>query len=258
MIANSNTRPDKPPPAATIAQLRNQLRAWEQSVPSAKEGVISTGCHALDALLPDGGLRRGSLVEWIGDGEASGAGTLSLLIARRICDRDRPTVLIDIRKQIYPVALAALGFNLSTLVLVRPDSERDALWASEQALRCEAVAVVWSRIDNLGGIAFRRLQLAVEASQGVGFLVRPTQALKQPSWASVRLLTKPRPSRRESPRFRVEAVGSHGRTVRSETDIEIDCLRGMIHDVSDSHETGVVSLASRLADPAARRRKAGA
>ena len=35
--------------------------------------VVSSGFEPLDRLLPAGGVRRGSLLEWLGDGEASGA-----------------------------------------------------------------------------------------------------------------------------------------------------------------------------------------
>ena len=179
MIANptQNTRKQ------TIVELRNRISAWERRSPQAQTACVSTGCDALDALFPGHGIRQGSLVEWIGDGDASGAGTLSLLVGRRLCKTDRPAILVDFQQQIYPVALSAFGFDLSTLIVVRPHCEREALWACQESLRCKAVAVVWARIERLTGLAFRRLQLAAEESGSVGFFVRPTAALNEPSWA---------------------------------------------------------------------------
>ena len=167
-------------------------------------------------------------MEWVGD--ASGAGTLSLVVGRPWCQSDRPAVLIDLKQQIYPVALSVLGIDLSTLIFVHPKSEREALWACEESLRCNAVSLVWANLERLTGLAFRRLQLAAEESGCVGFLVRPLAALQQPSWADVRLLVTPRPGQNESPCFRIEVACSRGGTMRSSMDIEID-TQGALHEV---------------------------
>ncbi len=228
----------------TIVELRSRLRAWERRWPQVATAFISTGCDALDAMFPGHGVRRGSLVEWVGDGDASGAGTLSLLVGRRLCGTDRPAILVDFQQQIYPVALSAFGFDLSTLVVVRPHSEREALWACEESLRCKAVAVVWARIEHLTGIAFRRLQLAAEESGGVGFFVRSAAALKQPSWADVRLRVVPRPAHGESPCFQMQVASSRGKTMRSAADIEIDALRGTLHERFVKNQTCRMSMVS--------------
>ena len=210
------------------------------AAPQVATACISTGCGALDAALPDRGIRPGSLVEWIEDGAASGAGTLALLVGRQFCQPGRPAIVVDLQRQIYPRALSACGFDLSTLILVRPRSEQETLWACEECLRCRAVALVWARIEHLPGIAFRRLQLAAEESGGVGFFVRPAAAIKQPSWAEVRLLVTPRPTREASPCFRVEVAYSRGKTRQAAVDIAIDALRGTLHDAIA--EKGTVSV----------------
>jgi len=217
----------------TIVELQQQIRRWEHRGQRAETTVISTGCDVLDSLFPSQGIRRGSLVEWIGQGEASGAGTLSLLVCPQFGKVDRPAILIEGSRRIYPVALAALGCNLSSLILVRTDSEREALWACEESLRCKAVDIVWARIEHLTSLAFRRLQLAAEESGGVGFLVRSAEALKQPSWADVRLLVAPRPTGGDSLRFQVHAAYSHGKTIRSTANIEVDGLRGTFNTLRD-------------------------
>jgi protein ImuA len=240
MIANppQNTRKQ------TITELQNRLRTWERRLPQTATACTSTGCDALDAMLPGRGIRRGTLVEWVEDGDASGAGTLALLVGRRFCETERPAILLDFRRQIYPGALSAFGFDLSTLIVVRPDTEREALWACEESLRCKAVAMVWASIDRLPGIAFRRLQLAAEESGGVGFFVRPRAALNEPSWADARLSVTPRPGRGASPRFRVTAAYSRGQTPSGAADIEIDALRGTPHEVFAQNQTHRMSVVS--------------
>lgn len=240
----------------TIVELRNQIRAWGRGAFADSPDIRSTGCAALDALFSNQGVRPGSLVEWLGDGDASGAGTVSLIAGCQVCPEGRPVVLIDPRGDLFPLSLSLLGFDLSRLVLIRPASGREALWACEEALRCEAVGVVWANIERIASTDFRRLRLAAEESRGIGFLVRSAKAVPQPSWAEVRLKVHPRPSRRGSPRFRVELASTHGRPRRSTADILIDSLKGMLHE--DTHPANSLPLVSRMDAATAACRSTGA
>lgn len=218
-----------------VVELQGRMRQWERQVKNVATTVMSTGCDALDSLFPCHGIRRGSLVEWVGDGQASGVGTMALLASRRWCTSDRPVVLVDSKHQIYPVALDALGFDLRPLVLIRPSSERETLWACEETLRCGAIEMVWATIEHLPGIAFRRLQLAAEESGTVAFLVRPANALNQPSWADVRLRVTPRLAQGDFLRFHVESAYSHGRSSQSAADIEWDPFHGTLQECFDKN-----------------------
>ena len=151
----------------------------------------SSGCPALDRLLPQGGFRRGSLVEWCAAARGGGAGTLALLAAREACRSGGTLVVLDRRREFYPPAAVVWGLELSQLLIVRPREKADKLWAWDQALRCPAVAAVWGSLRELDGRAFRRLQLAAEQGRGLGLLLRPAAARDQPSWADVRLFVQP-------------------------------------------------------------------
>ncbi len=240
------------PQKRKIIELQGQIRAWERG----STAVFTTGCDALDALLPSHGVREGSLVEWLGNGDASGAGTLSLIAGRRVSPEGRRLVLIDTRHELFALSLSLLGFDLSRLVLIRPASERQALWACEEALRCEAVGLVWMSIERLTGTSFRRLQLAAENSSGIGFLVRSAKAACQPSWAEVRLKVQPRPFLRGSLCFQVEVAASHGKPHHLKANIMIDSLKGTLY--GDTHSENSLSLVSRLAVATTHRRSAGA
>jgi protein ImuA len=224
-----------------IVELQGRIRQWERRSVNAVSDALVTGCSSLDALLPLRGIRRGSLVEWIGQPEVSGAATVSLAVARQVCTPGRPVVFVDGQCPLYPVAMAALGMDLGSLVFVHADSEQGTLWACEEALRCRAVAMVWAKIDRLAPIAFRRLQLAAEEAGAIGFLVRPSSALKQPSWADVRLVVTPRVARGDSLGFRVKVAYSHGKTERSVADLAIDSVQGTLHETYDAYETHLVS-----------------
>lgn len=139
-----DSRPSQQITKPTLVELQARIRGWERRPAVVAAEVMSTGCSGLDALFPAQGIRPGSLVEWIGEQPASGVGTCSLLVCRNLTGSKRPLILIDPQRQIYPVALSALGFELSRLTFIRPAADREALWACEEALRCPAVGVVWS------------------------------------------------------------------------------------------------------------------
>lgn len=228
----------------TLVELQSQIRAREKSSPIRKaESVFSSSCRALDALFPAEGIQPGSLVEWIGEG---GVGTLSLLVCRHMMESRRPIVIVDSQHKIFSLALAALGFDLSSVVFVHPNSDRETLWACEESLRCRAVGLLWARLERLSSTAFRRLRLAAEESNVVGFLVRSTAAIKQPSWANTRLMVQPRPSRGNALRFHMEVIYSQGIPKRRTAHIEMNSLRGTLHEF---HEPDLVPPPPQLAHP---------
>lgn len=191
-----------------------------QSRELARE-VVPSGFRTLDALLPGGGMRRGSLVEWIAeDGDATGGGAVTLAFAvacRLACPAARhdgrqhhgTIVVIDRAGWFHPPAVLP-WLEERHLVVARPSRDEDEIWAIDQALRCRDVAAVlaWPRAAAWGrsGIpsrrsrparhwttAMRRWQLAARGSGAVGLLVRPRAARAEPSWAEARISVAPLP-----------------------------------------------------------------
>lgn len=231
------------PQIETIQQLTQQLRQMEQSRQSSSDGdtLLTTGIEPLDRLLPEGGFRRGTIIEWLADGPGTGAATLALMTARQAIQAGGALVVIDLRQEFYPPAAAHLGIDLNNTIIVRPDKSDDALWAWEQSLRCRGVAVTFGWIEGLHDRAFRRLQLAAEAGGGLGLLIRPSKARRQPSWAEARLLIQPLPSPPSTAgrRLQIELLHGRGSNIGQSLQLEIN------------DETGDVHLAAELA-PATR------
>jgi hypothetical protein len=230
----------------TVELLRNQIRRLERSRPLPASSVIRTGCEALDRLFPEGGVLRGSIVEWIQGGLGSGAATLALHYARQACGDGLSLVVVDRLRQLYPPALAGWGIELSQVILVHPRSIQEEQWVWDQALRCPAVAAVWGEMERLEGLAFRRLQLAVESSGGVGLLIRPPQARRDPSWADARLLVQPcfLPEGRQ---LQVRLLHCRGAGRRGVARLAFDEWSGQLMEAKKSHETHSGDLVARLA-----------
>ena len=170
------------------------------SVPRA---IFPSGFRGIDRLLPAGGIRSGSLIEWIG-GPASGAATLAFAVAGRLrVARPElaagPILVVDRPGRFHPPAVMpwlegppvgkpkAGGAAVGAIVVVRPSRDEDEIWAIDQALRCPGVTAVLAWPKRVSNTALRRWQLAARGSGTVGFLVRPVAARREPSWAEARL-----------------------------------------------------------------------
>ena len=175
-----------------LDQLRNKIRSVE-TAGRMDDGIrVSSGCAAIDRLLPGSGYQRGTLAQWLTSG-GQGADYLSLLVARQACQDGGALVVLDPRNQFYPPAAAAIGVNLDNLIVLRTENlagsqkelQADLLWSIDQALRCPAVAAVWGPLDQIDERWFRRFQLSAETSGCLGLFVQPIQVARQPSWAEV-------------------------------------------------------------------------
>src|SRR3954452_10654909 len=89
--------------------LRRQLEPRE--VPKEP---IPTGTP-LDRLLPMGGLKPGSLVEYLGNG----AGSVAILAALAACQSGRAFIVFDRQKHFYPPAAGAWGIDLARTLIAR-------------------------------------------------------------------------------------------------------------------------------------------
>jgi hypothetical protein len=180
----------------TVDALREQLRAEEVIRPEFSSG--------LSGQLPQT-FRRGALIEYLAD-NGSGATTVALLTAREACQDSGVFVVVDRQRQFYPPAGARLQINQPTIV-VRPQSQKDELWALNQILRCPGVGAVLCWPDHLEERAFRGLQIAAEKGGAVGLFVRPTRVRGRPTWSDTQLLIEALPSGSVR-RLRIEVVRS--------------------------------------------------
>lgn len=217
-----------------VNRLHDWLERFNRRV-GGQHPVRSSGCEALDRLLPDAGFRGGTLVEWLGDGPASGVSMFPLMAARELQQtrsHERPgdpatLVVVDRQHRFYPPAAAAWGIDLAQTIIVRPATDQDELWAIDQAIRCPHIAAVLAWPDRIDTYALRRLQLAAEESGVLGLLVRPMSAAREPTWADLRLAVSSRPSTKDW-RWNVRLLRARGRFGEGEVILELDEERNEI------------------------------
>lgn len=172
---------------AILCKLREEIGRAARA-PGVERPVFSSGLPALDALLPEGGFRAGTLVEWVIEDEGLGAEAPVLSAAQQAAIGGGLIVAVDRRRQFYPPAAVRWGIDPRRLIIVSPETWADELWALDQSLRSSAVRAVLAWPDRLDGRTYRRLQLAAEQGGALGLLIREARALRQACWAEVRLL----------------------------------------------------------------------
>jgi len=182
-------------PTEQLQQLRKRLHDYSSGNPPLGTTVVSSGFLELDAILPGGGFLPGQLVEWLGEGDGSGAGALALQAAWQATSLGGILAVLDRSRLFFPPAASALGINLDRLVLLRSGSAREEFWALDQVLRSPDVAAAWVSLGHCDDRQFRRLQLSAEQGGTLGCLVRSARTRGQPSWAHLQLLVKPVPLR---------------------------------------------------------------
>lgn len=173
----------------TLEQLRESLSRADGNAGKAW-GVVSSGREVIDRILPAGGLRRGTLVEWLAAEPGSGVTTLALDAARSAAGDGRPIVVVDRRGWFYPPALSA-DWPLERLLVVRCRRDDEAFWACDQALRTSGVGAVLTQCDVVDERRLRCWQLAAEQSGAVGLVVRHMARQPEACFSDLRLLVVP-------------------------------------------------------------------
>jgi hypothetical protein len=184
-----------PREVSSLADILADARVWKLKDASAAPArpVWSTGRSSLDARLPGGGWPTASLIEVLLD--ESGLGEVQLFLPalvacqHRTGTEDSPwIVFIAPPHEPYAPALAQQGIELGRLLVVRPNSATEALWAAEQALSSGVCAAVLLWLKGTDDRWLRRLKLAAEAGGALGVLFRPGRHRFESSPASLRLL----------------------------------------------------------------------
>ena len=184
-----------PREVSSLADILADARVWKLKDASAAPArpVWSTGRSSLDARLPGGGWPTASLIEVLLD--ESGLGEVQLFLPalvacqHRTGTEDSPWIVwIAPPHEPYAPALAQQGIELGRLIVVRPNSATEALWAAEQALSSGVCAAVLLWLKGTDDRWLRRLKLAAEAGGALGVLFRPGRHRFESSPASLRLL----------------------------------------------------------------------
>jgi protein ImuA len=217
---------------------------------AAPERSFATSLGAIDRLLPNGVLARGAIHEilWPGGNKHPRPLFFAALLARAAtttssCGAAVPAapssatsrqdarttrmrmrgriVWCDPRRELYPPALAAAGITLDQLLLLRPKTVEEEIWALAECLACKGVAATIAQPPPLSRVQARRLQLAAERGGGVGLLLRPHTAAATHHAAVTRWLVEPARGERTVQRWKIQLIHGHGGLLHQSVYLEL-------------------------------------
>ncbi|MEO5891900.1 MAG: Error-prone repair protein ImuA [Ferruginibacter sp.] len=164
--------------ATTKADIINQLRKEIFPLQGLKyipaPSSISTGLGPIEKAFPNGCFPTGAIHEFL-SGEPSGAAATGGFVAGLLAPLmqcNGASVWISSSRKIFPTALKFFGLAPDRIIFVDVENEKDALWAMEEALKCNGLAAVVGEMQEMSFTASRRLQLVVEQSGVTGFILR--------------------------------------------------------------------------------------
>lgn len=238
-----------------LRSLRGQLLAAGAGVSTAKSGVktnlsLLDEFASVDAQGDAGGLASGAIHEVLADPKGGGsvdAFVLLLAAASAASKSGGWMVWSDPERTLYPPALERAGVALERLLILRPRSPQDELWALAECMRCRGVAATVARVGRLTPVQARRLQLAAEQGGGIGVLVRPDDKRAANYAAATRwritALETDLASEATAQRWQVELAYGHGGRVGQRFVLEVDRETGRAAATTAATKTSAADVA---------------
>lgn len=147
---------------------------WEGFRPPQPGANNDLGLGLVAAAFPDGVFPTGAIHEFISncpEDTAASGGFIAGLVQKLLASGGA-CLWISYTCRIYPPALKLFGVDPDRVIFVDVPLQKDVLWVTEEALKCEGVATVICETKDLSFTESQRLQLAVEKSQVTGFVLR--------------------------------------------------------------------------------------
>jgi protein ImuA len=157
-----------------ITKLRQDMVRWEGFRAPGPGTGNDLGLGPVAAAFPDGVFPTGAIHEFISSSpeDTAASGGFIAGIVQKLLSSGGACLWISYTRRIYPPALKLFGVDPDRVIFVDVTQQKDVLWVTEEALKCEGVATVICETKDLSFTESQRLQLAVEKSHVTGFVLR--------------------------------------------------------------------------------------
>jgi protein ImuA len=156
-----------------IARLQQDILLLEGFKPPIAGNANSFGLGPIEAAFPNGVFPVGAVHEFVNaepEHTAACGGFIGGLLGI-LTKQAGPCVWVSRSQTVFPPALKAFGVTPEQIIFVNLQKERDILWVTEEALKCEGLSAVIAELPAISFSQSRRLQLAVEESRVTGFIL---------------------------------------------------------------------------------------
>ena len=198
-----------------ISRLRKDLLLWEGFNTPSAGNRNAVGLGPVEAAFPNSVFPTGVIHQFLcGEPEefAATGGFISGIL-RTLMQQGGVCLWIGVARSVFPPALKLFGVEPHRVIFVDLKKERDILWATEEALKCEGVAAVITEVNAVTFAESRRLQLTAEKSSVTAFIIRTAPEKITATACAARWRITPIPSELENgmpgigfPRWSVELL----------------------------------------------------
>ncbi len=132
-----------------IQQLRREILQLQGLREPKTELPDDFGLAAIGHVFPQGVFPTGVVHEFTGpEAPQSAASGFVTFLLSRLMQPGTVAVWVSARRTLFPPALAAYGIIPDNIIFLDVASQRDALWAIEEALRCDQLAAVVGEVRD--------------------------------------------------------------------------------------------------------------
>jgi protein ImuA len=179
-----------------IEGLREQILSMQgyKSTSTGEQNI--TGLELFAPAFPNHSFPLQGIHEFICESTeqtAASSGFISGILSA-LMKEGSPCIWISASRRFFPPAAKRFSLNPESIIFIDLQNEKELLWATEEALKCEGLAAVVSEIPDINFATSRRLQLVIEKSKVAALLLREKPRVLSNTTCLARWKISPLPS----------------------------------------------------------------
>ena len=163
-----------------IAQLQRQIMSLGGLRQASAMAPPGSGLRFMQAHFPNRSFPTAAVHELVCPAatEAAASSAFVLALLSKVLPAQGPTVWISRHQTVFPPALSGFGIPAHQLIFVHASSQKQMLWAIDEALKCEGLHALIAEPGAINFMQSRRFQLSVEQSRVTAFMLCQRQAMQ--------------------------------------------------------------------------------
>jgi protein ImuA len=157
-----------------LSQLERQILPLQGLKKLRTDNDVNIECNEIEQAFPNNAFPIGCTHEFITgcfEDAAPTNGFIASLLGK-LMRLGGVCIWISTNRHFYPQSLIRFNVRPEHIIFIDLKHERDVLYVTEEALKCNKVTAVIAEIRNLNLKESRRFQLAAEKSRATGFIIR--------------------------------------------------------------------------------------
>jgi len=157
-----------------LSQLKRDILPLQGFKKLRADNNINIGFRPIEKAFPNACFPIGCMHEFISNASSDIAATYGFIacLLSKLMQLGGACVSISTTDILFPPALKSFGVDPEKVIFINLKKEKDILYATEQALKCNKLTAVLVDIKNISFKESRRFQLAAEQSRVTGFIIR--------------------------------------------------------------------------------------